>query len=300
MAGWEGLGAIFLAHLDGGAGSRPLPDGLDDVLGRLWETARAEWPGLVVDAPLFVAHFAKRVAPDHDLQRTLAEVHAADLYLACACTRGDGSALRRFEDRYGAIVVRSLRRINDAPSFADEAQQQLREKLFMSAGGAPPRIEGYSGRGPLGSWLTIAARRTGLNLLRSQKPHAVATEGADALPAPGNPELDVLRSLHEDAFREAFHAAIAKLDRRDRMILRLYFVRRLSQDKIAPLYNVHQTTVMRWIGSAQQQLLTEMRRDLQERLKVSPSEVQSIAYLLASQIELNLSRWLGEDPEDRG
>ena len=48
-------------------------------------------------------------------------------------------------------------------------RQRLRERLFVGSDGEPARLASYSGRGPLGTWVRIAAIRLALNLRRSER-----------------------------------------------------------------------------------------------------------------------------------
>jgi RNA polymerase sigma-70 factor, ECF subfamily len=295
MAGSEGLGAVFSAHLEGG--DRALPPDLDETLGRLWDAGRAAWPGLAVDAPLFVRHLAERVALDADLGQALAAVHAADLYLACACANRIDGGLRRFEDHFAQTIPAFVRRVDATPAFVDDVRQALRQKLFVSEEGAMPRIAGYSGRGPLSAWVGIAARRLALNAVRSRKADAFAeeTEGAEEPIARGDPEIDYLRMRYKNEFREAFREAIAGLDRSDRMLLRFSYVKGLSHDKIALAYKVHQTTITRRIKDARAALMEGIQGRLRRRLQADTMEVHSIARWVGSQLDLSLTRLLGDD-----
>jgi RNA polymerase sigma-70 factor (ECF subfamily) len=295
MTGSGGLGAVFAAHLEGLG--RALPGDLDEALDRLWRAGRDAWPGLAVDAPLFARHLAERIAPDADLPEALAVVHADDLYLACACAHQVDGALRGFEERFAGTVVASVRRVDASPAFVDDVRQALRQRLFVSEGGEMPRISGYSGRGPLSAWVAIAARRLALNAVRSRDAgaFAVEAEGAEEPIAHGDPEIDYLRMRYRDAFREAFREAIAGLDRSDRMLLRLSYVKGLSHDKIAVAYKVHQTTITRRIRDARTALMEGIQGRLRRRLQADTMEVHSIARWVGSQLDLSLTRLLGDD-----
>jgi RNA polymerase sigma-70 factor (ECF subfamily) len=181
--------------------------------------------------------------------------------------------------------------------FVDEVRQELRHRLFVVEGDGPPRIAGYSGRGPLSVWIGVAARSIALNLIRSRKGNAFAASDDDAgeLPAGADPELDYLRLRYRDEFRQAFQEAIAELDQRDRMILRLCYVKGLSHDRIAVAYGVHQTTITRRISKAREALVERIQGSLRRRLDTSTVDLDSIARLLGSQLDLSLTRWLGED-----
>ncbi|WP_437508811.1 sigma-70 family RNA polymerase sigma factor [Sorangium sp. So ce1099] len=293
----ENLLAIFLKRHRGSVVEHELPSAFDAILVRLWEAGRAAWPGLDVGAGLFIRHLAERTPPDIDLARALAEVHAADLYLACACAHGLKGAVERFEASYAPTIAAFVRLIDGSPSFGDEVRQVLREKLFVHRNGELPKIAGYSGRGPLSSWVGVAAQRTGLSLVRgnSARDHTGDHELIEALPAGADPELDYLKIRYRTEFREAFHAALAALTQRERVILRLHLVSGMSHEKIGVLYKVNQSTVSRWIAKSRETIACEVQRHLHERLGVSRSDIGSLADLVASQLDLSLARWLGEE-----
>ncbi|XXT20699.1 sigma-70 family RNA polymerase sigma factor [Sorangium sp. So ce429] len=293
----ENLLAIFLKHHRGSVVEHELPSAFDAILVRLWEAGRAAWPGLDVGAGLFIRYLAERTPPDIDLARALAEVHAADLYLACACAHGLKGAAERFEASYAPTIAAFVRLIDGSPSFGDEVRQVLGEKLFVHRNGELPKIAGYSGRGPLSSWVGVAAQRTGLSLVRGNgaRDQTGDHQLIEALPAGADPELDYLKIRYRTEFREAFHAALAALTQRERVILRLHLVSGMSHEKIGVLYKVNQSTVSRWIAKSRETIACEVQRHLHERLGVSRSDIGSLADLVASQLDLSLARWLGEE-----
>lgn len=295
------LGEIFLVHLDGGRRDAP-PDGLEDRLHLLVTTARAAWPALSLDPATFVRHVAERVPIDEPIERALEQLHATDLYLACACAHDVRGAVERFQQQYSPTIAAFLQRVDRSPTFIGEVQQSVLEKLFVSDAGAPPKIMGYSGRGPLSSWVGVVAQRTGLSLLRQEGSYArrvqVDEEAlAEAIPHGADPELDYLRVRYRAEFRDAFQAAVAGLTSRERVILRLFLVNGFSHEKIGAIYRVHQSTISRWIGNARDAIARDSQRFLLERLNVSPSEFESLAHLVGSQLDFSLARWLGEAPE---
>ena len=291
------LRTIFLAHLDGGQAGRPLPEDLDEILGRLVKAGCLAWPDLPVSALLFVRHLAERFTAVDEIARALSDVHAADLYLACACTLRVKGAIDRFEAAHFGLIGAFLHQLDSSAAFADEVRQLLRQKLFVvEADGAAPRIAGYSGRGQLSSWVGVAAQRTGLSLLRGERKHAHVDDAlADALPVGSDPELDYLRTRYRADFRKAFQEAIASLTQRERMILRLHLVSGLSHEKIGAFYQVNQSTASRWIAKAREAIAREAERLLRERLNLNTSEFCSLAQLVGSQLDLSLSRWLVDE-----
>lgn len=293
----DSLRATFLAHLHGGQAGRTLPEDLDEALDHLVKAGCSAWPDLPVSTALFVRHLAERLTALGEIGRALSDVHAADLYLACACTLGVKGAVERFEAAHFASIGAFLHRVNSSEAFADEVRQVLRQKLFVvEADGAAPRIAGYTGRGQLSSWVGVAAQRAGLSLLRAERKHVHVEDSlADSLPVGSDPELDYLRIRYRTDFREAFQAAITTLTQRERMILRLHLVSGLSHEKIGAFYQVDQSTASRWLKKARETIAREAQRYLRERLNLSPSEFCSMAYLVGSHLDLSLARCLGDE-----
>lgn len=292
------LEKIFLAHLDGGPRAVS-PDGLEERLHLLVTTARAAWPMRPLDPAMFVRHVAERVPPNEPVEGALEQMHTTDLYLACAGAYGVRGAVEQFQEQYSPTIAKFLKHINPSPTFADEVRQLVLDKLFVPDEGAPLKIMGYSGRGPLASWVGVVAQRIAFSLLRQEGSRERVNEEvlAEALPFGDDPELDYLKVRYRAEFREAFLAAVAALTKRERLVLRLFLVNRLSHEKIGALLRVHQGTVTRWIASARESIASNAQRFLRERLNVSTSELESLAHLVGSQLDLSLTRWLREAPE---
>jgi RNA polymerase sigma-70 factor (ECF subfamily) len=273
-----------------------VPADLGRRLTELVGEARGAWPDLPVDARGFVAHLAGHLPEDEgDLSRALASVHAADLYLAHACALGLPGAAEALDRAYLPQVAVFLRHVDPSPAFADEVRQLLRTHLLVAEGGAAPKIAGYSGRGRLESWLGVAAQRLGISLRRSEGARARAGEQAAsfALSFGADPELDYLRARYRTEFTEAFQAAVASLDDRDRIILRLHLVSGLSHDKIGALYGVNQSTATRWIARARDTIAAETQRTLRERLRLTGTELESLVHLVGVELDVSIARCFG-------
>src|SRR5262249_22829660 len=119
----------------------------------------------------FAAELASRFAgDDEEALRWWDHLRPGDLYLACACARGNPGALERFEQLYGAEIARIAQRFEGPGLPADDLVQLLRAKLFTGpAGGTAatpgkpegrPRIASYTGQGFLQNWLRVTATRT--------------------------------------------------------------------------------------------------------------------------------------------
>jgi RNA polymerase sigma-70 factor (ECF subfamily) len=218
-----------------------------------------------------------------------------DLFLACACLRGDAVALAEFDREVLGALGPTLARLCRGGG-ADEVKQVLRQRLLLGEGGGRARIGDYSGRGPLRHWVAAAAARVALNLRRGRG--AEASEGDEALaelPAEGeDAELAYIKAAHRREFVAAFQASLQSLTGRERTLLRLSFLDGLSIDEIGAMYRVHRSTVARWIARCREELLTETRRRLQEKLQLSPSELRSLMGVVDSHIDVSLSRFLGQ------
>jgi RNA polymerase sigma-70 factor len=107
-----------------------------------------------------------------------------------------------------------------------------------------------------------------------------------------DPELAFIKAGLRAAFVEAFKEALAELPQRERAILRFTFVERLTPGRIGAMYGVHRTTVMRWIEAAQEHILSSTRGRLMARLRLSPSECDSVLTLAKSDAQITLDSLL--------
>ena len=166
---------------------------------------------------------------------------------------------------------------------ADEVRQAVRVRLAVGDGAAP-RILSYRGTGPLRAWVAVAALRIALNLKRAadRAPGADADLFAEVVDREPDPEL-----------REALAAALAALADRPRALLRLRFVDGLELAHIGRLYRVHESTASRWVSQAVADVAADARRRLIERLAIAPSAADSVARMVASQLDLSIARLLG-------
>jgi RNA polymerase sigma-70 factor (ECF subfamily) len=248
------------------------------------------WPGVEVAATDLAAHLRVVVPGD----APVAALHAEDLYLACACAAGDARALKAFERELLCQVPEYLRHIDRDPVFVDEVRQRLRERLFVAAPGARPRIVEYTGRGALGAWLRVVAIRVALNLKRRAKP-TVPAEGEHApvlrSPAP-DPEVDYLKTRYAEDFRAAFQATLGALSADERNLLKLHYLDGLNIDEIGVAYHVHRATVARWLAHARERILAETRTRLAERLAAAEDDVDSVLDLVRSQLDVSLHKML--------
>ena len=290
MADTGKLATLFCAHAGGEV--RPGAD-LEAALREALAAGRGAWVGFELEADVFVPYLARRARPETDAVAEVRAMHAADLYLACACAGGRPEAIAVFDAWFSPVVRAAVARLGETGAFADEVIQTLRHKLLV-ADGDEPRIASYAGQGALASWVRVAATRAALSLLRKYGREVPADDDAllDGPATSASPELELLKREYRDEFRRAFYDAFASLDARARNLLRLYYVDGLNVEAIGVIYRVHASTVSRRIARARQNALDETRRLLGERLALPASEVDSLLVAVRSQMDVSLGSLL--------
>jgi RNA polymerase sigma-70 factor, ECF subfamily len=171
----------------------------------------------------------------------------------------------------------------------------VRDLLLVGGADAPPKIADYGGQGPLDRWVAVVAQRQVINIVRSDAVEQRARDGvarAAAAELPAQPELALAKQRYRGEFERAMKDALAVLGDKDRLLLRLHLVSGISLDEIAKMYGVSQSTVSRWMARARDLIAAEVERLLRDRVQVSRGELASLAGLVASQIDLSMSRLL--------
>jgi RNA polymerase sigma-70 factor (ECF subfamily) len=261
----------------------------DDALRALWSATSAEWPQLTRPAEVFVAFLASHLPADARSLAIFGEFRLKEMFLTCACARGDTAAIRLLETHYFPVMYTSLRRMRLSPTMRQEASQIVRERLFVSHQGQRPRIARYSGRGELGSWLSVSAVRAACRLLRKEQRHS-AHEDDDLLQtvAAGGPDVETsyIQAGCRDLFRASFREALATLDTREKNLLRQHYLDGLTLDQIALLYQAHRGTAARWLQRARKHLYERTHAALRERLDIPDAERDSFIRMAQSQMEM--------------
>src|SRR5262249_53016643 len=160
----------------------------------------------------------------------------------------------------------------------------LREKLFVIGTDGRRRIADYAARGPLASWVRVAAVRMALDLCRATNDETPMPDEmlADS-PAPGmDPELAHIRKKFRAEFTRAFEASLRALSAKERNLLRLSLLEGLDIDQIGAVYHVHRSTAARWIVKCRETLFADTKRRLSQTLRVGDSEFNSLMRVLDS------------------
>ncbi len=251
------------------------------------DRARRARPTLAVDSGGFAEHLQSRLG-EAPPGTAIADLQVEDLLLAYACAKGDPAALHAFEAEIVASAPSFIRRLRLPAAALDEIQQTLRSKLLLrGADGSPPRILGYSGRGKLASWARVAAVRAGLDMRRGSGEGAAQDDDADLVSPATDLEVQHLRARFGHDFEQAIREAAAALEPKQRALLRMQHVDGLNGEQIAAVYGVNRSTVSRWLAAAHDVLLAGVRRLLMTRRGLSPSEFESLARLVMSDLEVS-------------
>ena len=274
-------------------------DALERALDAAWRRAREAHPALAIDAVALFA-FAGAGLRDGDAATELERRHAADLYLACGCARGDPRALAILEEQVMPVVARGLARLPLASDGGRELLQVLRERMLVEKDGRRG-ITGYDGRAPLATWLRVCAGRIGTRAAdRAQREEELDDARLDQL-APGvpDPQLAYLRRLYGDQFEAAFRDAVAELAPRERNLLRHAVLDGLGIDQIAAIYHVHRSTAARQLAQARANLVAATRERMRLALGVSEAELESILRVIMSLADVTLRHLLArEEPSE--
>ncbi|MCE9673405.1 RNA polymerase subunit sigma-70 [Myxococcus stipitatus] len=264
-------------------------ESLEALLERHVASARETWPGLTLDVPTFLQHLARHL-PDENAPEVLRQLHASDLYLACACATGEEAALLGFEHH---VLRRIPDRLHALPrDLVDEALQRLREQLLLGRDGVPAKISTYSGRGPLLAWVTISAARLASQLAGREGQHLAADKSAESyvqLLAPGDPELELLRKDSRAVVVEVLRKVLAALPGPERALLRLHHLHGYSMTQLATVFGESRSGVARRVLLARERLLKLTRTELASRLQLDDTQLESFLGLIRSRLDLSLS-----------
>ncbi|MBN2493829.1 MAG: sigma-70 family RNA polymerase sigma factor [Deltaproteobacteria bacterium] len=284
--------AVFLAELP-----PALREEIERLIAGILDAGRASWPDIDLPAEAFLAFLAERIPQDADVEKTLRELNAADLYLACACVHKDPRALSAFVEAHADLIRASLYRMRLPDDAVDDLCQLIYQKLLVGDEDSPPRIGQYAGRGELRGWLRVTAVRQALDALRRTRTERASDHDAlDRLASQeGDRELMYLKSAHRKEFTQAFRQAIESLESRDRNLLRFQVLDGLNLDQIGAIYKVHRSTVSRWMHKIRKDLLKRTHRALAEQLEIDPREAHSIIRQVQSRLDVSIRFFLQGD-----
>ena len=295
---------LFEAFLEGLQDVSMPPEGSEDrgriskLLVKAWNTSSGEWPDIKLEPDVYSRWLAGCCTAEANLVEQLEDVRASEVYLTCACARGDHKAVEALEEHYFPTVDWTIRRLQLPPEVADDLKQDLREDLFVVSGkSAFPLIAKYSGRGPLSSWLKVITRRMGGRRFRSKEREIPAGDDllADMQPDHDEGELLQMQKLYTKEFHLAFSEAVKSLDERSRRVLRMHFVQKKSIDEIGEHFSTHRATAARWVHKAKLELIAEVRLTMLKRFQLQEGATfQSLLRFVAGRIDMTFNQVFGD------
>jgi RNA polymerase sigma-70 factor (ECF subfamily) len=214
-----------------------------------------------------------------------------DLYLVEATLGASGGpAWARLKALHGYRLASVFRRTLADDSAADELLNQFWVELAVPLSGSTARLSRYGGRGALGAWLVVSAARYAQKA-KTRTKEEVSSDDA-LLDRIGAAEEDLALKLfkteHHQAFTEAVKQAFRRISLKDRNLLRHHYLDSVETGELARLFGVHRATAVRWIASAREAFVAAFRDELSARLSVQRLDVDSIARLFKSHLDISL------------
>jgi len=253
-----------------------------------FERCQHRYPTVQLTFEAFLARVSEIVGGEQTesgRRQAFSRLNHEELFLALACSLGDGIAWEHFVDDYLPLVRRFAERACRASAEAEDLAQDLVAALIPPAApGKPSRLAGYNGGGSLGAWLRVTVARAAIDRFRRDRRQIsleVMEEQGSELPAPsadsareraGEP-LDahwgpVLSKLLEEELR--------LLPARDRLILALYYLRGVRLEAIGRQFGVHEATASRWIEAARKRVRKRVEAALRRRHGLRARDLQSL------------------------
>jgi RNA polymerase sigma-70 factor (ECF subfamily) len=257
-----------------------------DTIRSAWTKGREQFPRAQLDEDAFRQGVAALGVSARDLPE-----RAGELYLVLACLAGDAAALAEFDRTFVAAVARYVAHFPLSAAQLADLQQDLRVRLLA---GARPRLGTYSGRAALGTWIRVIAIRAALDMMAARdRPGSEVPSLDDLVATYSSPDLALARHAVRPALQEALREGMEMLSADERTVLRLHFVDGLNIDAIGRIYQVHRSTVGRWLITIRTRLFEHVRGKLALDLAPSPSELRSMFRLVKSDLRLSIDRLLG-------
>lgn len=217
----------------------------------------------------------------------------SEAYLAEALVRGRASAWHVFD----TVLERSLRLVRGQyPGVGPQrALEEVAEGL-QGAFWADGRIASFRATAPIGAW----TRQVLLNMVRqrlaSQRtrpaPLPLSTlqhddeAGPPPIPDPGaSPEERVTEDEWADVLRRAVPAAVARLDRDERRMLRALPTREITQVALAKELGVSPFKLNRWYKEVRERFLRELTHQLRLEIGLEAREAEGLVGYLARALE---------------
>jgi RNA polymerase sigma-70 factor len=185
----------------------------------------------------------------------------------------------------------------------EEVVEGLLEKLVL---GPKPKLAQYAGRSRLRTWLKTVAIHAAQDRLRKREPQpsrdrrghdgggdGLGADEAGFVDAHGvNAEGEYARWVSKEELRRAVLEALERLTPVQRTMLRALYVERLTLKELGAPEGLEPSTMFRRLQQIYKVIRAAVHDILQERLKLSPTQCDSLMRSMFSQMDLRLSQLL--------
>jgi RNA polymerase sigma-70 factor (ECF subfamily) len=251
------------------------------MLAVLYERGRSAHPRILVSQQAFGEHLARHAT--EGITETLAALAIDDLYLACASAVGARGAAAAFQRRFTPVIRRAVSRVLTTADERQEAEQRVWQSLMTDT--AEPRIATYDGRGSLDKWVSVASMRIAISLGRSESAERRLRDKAFVEATGVPPDAPALNDGIRAAFEAAVSAAIARLNAREGLILKLYLVSGMTLDAIGKSLGVTRQAVAKTLSRSRRKIVSRVEASVQGHPSVTDADVASVLRCAASQLE---------------
>ncbi len=209
---------------------------------------------------------------------------ADECLVVIAATAGERAAQRELEHTYFARIPSFLASMKLDPALVEDIAQEVRQKLLV---GEHPKILSYVGRGSLAALIRVTATRTAISALRKSRRETGELELDQAI-GELDPERRHFKDHYRILFRDSFAAAVQGLSSRERNMIRLHFLQRVTLGQLASMYGVHRATVVRQLAATREKLVKGTRSHLKSHGAVATGDLESIVDLLKSRFDMSV------------
>ena len=211
--------------------------------------------------------------------------------LVVACLAKDPAAREEFARRYRPVIRAAAMRVLKDAATADDVVQELMLRLLDGTPSSPPRLSTYSGKGSIEGWLRVVAAREAVHVFRvpSVEKKSGALDDNLAEGSHASPELHALQARCRPVLTETLRAVLKSLPDRDRSVLRLAVVEGVGIEALARMFNVHRTTMTRWVQDARDLAMSRARTELAKELRLSEQEIESYIRFAREEIDTSFS-----------
>ena len=247
---------------------------------------QARWPTVKLQRETFIAYAQARRCD---------QARATELFVACACIEQDPVAIGVFERELVPGARAALTRRGLDRATIDEALQRLRTRLLVAEKQKPPRLTSWDGSGPLSAWVRTVALRMAFDTVDGAAP-AHQVDLSSKLAA-NTASIELVPHRTRAVLAEGLTQAFARLTATDRLALKLQLLENVKVEDIARMQNVSRATMTRRLRALRDRLSADARRYVEQTLGLSPSELDSLARSLVSDLDVNLSALLAPSEE---